>query len=293
MLRSFSRVFRGHLQRQPGYLPHRHGRVASFFSGSSGGSEEQEGQEKAYVVGEHSFASGIHNWEVFMNDAFVDHGKLGIFGLLELGSTILVLKSHEDHASTFDHEAFVTGAADAWMQVYRFMHDQEFVNYVSGHTDDDELASALEGMLSPRVYETLRATMEAADQAGQRWEVQQAEVREAKIHRLHLHSFANSLQRRLVFDKKGFVDDGGAASQELHEAMQDGKTFQDLFMRADPSENEYWLEADVRIETYEEMALSSADDGDQVTERENEAVISFLGCIEGPEELRWVVTNVG
>ena len=75
--------------------------------------------------------------------------------------------------------------------------------------------------------------------------------------------------------------------------MQDGKTFQDLFMRADPSENEYWLEADVRIETYEEMALSSADDGDQVTERENEAVISFLGCIAGPEELRWVVTNVG
>lgn len=296
MLRNFSRVCRGRLRRQrPGHLPHGHGRVASLFSGSSGGGSEQEEEEehKAYLVGEHTFASGIHNWEVFMNDAFVDHGKLGIFGLLELGSTILVLKSQEDHASTFDHEAFVTGAADAWLQVYRYMHDQDFVNFVAGHTEDDELAAALEGMASPRVYETLRATMEAADQAGQRWEVQEADVRLAKIHRLHLHSFANSLQRRLVFDKKGFVDDGGAASQELHDAMQDGQTFQDLFMRADPSETEYWLEADVRIETYEEMTLSSAEDGDQATERENEAIISFLGCIEGPEELRWVITNIG
>ena len=26
------------------------------------------------------------------------------------------------------------------------MHDQDFVNFVAGHTEDDELAAALEGM---------------------------------------------------------------------------------------------------------------------------------------------------
>ena len=41
------------------------------------------------------------------------------------------------------------------------------------------------------------------------------------------------------------------------------------------------------------MAVSDQENGDSDVERQmDETTVSFLGCLEGPEELRWVISDL-
>jgi hypothetical protein len=248
---------------------------ARSLSSSGGG-----GPGKAWTLPEVA-----EQWEAFNENEAIDE-NLGLWGQIKLFSSLM---SYDVHPH-FEPSEFVEGAQAAYVSMHTMMHSQAFVNAVAGHSDDaEDAAGQMRSMLSPRCYRIISETMAAADQMGQRWTVERCDVSAAGLSALRVHRFGNPWQRRLTFATLGFTDESVEDVQRLMFEITADPGRKDELLVVEP---EVWAEADLLVETDECMQLDSKEHGDVESERQVTCVVTFVGCIDGQDELNWTVSNL-
>ena len=110
-----------------------------------------------------------------------------------------------------------------------------------------------------------------------------------------MSTFFSPLQRKVLFTAQEWIVDDGTAELEMEQLKEELNNKgpmgarETMFGNAEP---EMWAQVSVRVEHLVNMAVNGEEVDNERLEQRSETTVTFLGCLQGPEELRWLVTDI-